>query len=101
MLGFNRIGNMRSFAQKLNQPQRQVSSSFARSRATLEAGHPANPLAHLQSTFGNQAVQRRTEAETRIRCKTRCDNQVRIAPPIVHEVLRSSGQPLDAATRAL
>jgi hypothetical protein len=44
-------------------------------------------------------VQRQTEAEKRIQRKTIGDGQPLTAPPIVHEVLRSSGQPLDAATR--
>ena len=50
---------MRTFAQKQNQPQRQVSSNFARSK-----NHPASPLLHLQRT-GSQAAQRvaQTNAE--------------------------------------
>jgi hypothetical protein len=45
-------------------------------------------------------VQRQTGAQKLIQRKTMGDAQVQTAPPIVHEVLRSSGQPLDAATRA-
>lgn len=46
-------------------------------------------------------VQRQTEAEKPIHRKTTGDAQEQTAPPIVQEVLRSSGQPLDAATRTL
>ncbi len=49
---------MRTFAQTQNQPQKQVSSSFARSNtAILGPKRHANPLLHLQRTIGNQAVQ--------------------------------------------
>jgi hypothetical protein len=41
-------------------------------------------------------VQRQTEAEKLIQRKTTGNAQVQTAPPIVHEVLRSPGQPLDA-----
>ena len=44
-------------------------------------------------------VQRQIEAEKLIQRKTIGDGQPQTAPPIVHEVLRSSGQPLDSATR--
>jgi hypothetical protein len=50
---------MRTFAQKQNQPQKPVSSSFARSNtAILGPNHHVNPLLHLQRTIGNRAVQR-------------------------------------------
>jgi hypothetical protein len=57
---------MRTFAQAQNQPQKQLSSSLARSStALLGPDHHANPLLHLQRTLGNQAVQRmlQTHAE--------------------------------------
>jgi hypothetical protein len=57
---------MKTFAQKQNQPQKAVSSSFARSNTgILGPNHHANPLLHLQRTIGNQAVQRplRTSGE--------------------------------------
>jgi hypothetical protein len=57
---------MRTFAQKQNQPQKQVSSSFAPSNTALPGpNHHANPLLHLQRAIGNQAVQRmlQTHAE--------------------------------------
>jgi hypothetical protein len=57
---------MRTFAQEQNQPQKQLSSSLARSNtALLGPNHHANPLLHLQRTLGNQAVQRmlQTHAE--------------------------------------
>lgn len=50
---------MRTFAQKQNQPQKQVSSSFARSSmATSGPIHHKHPILQLQHTIGNQAVQR-------------------------------------------
>lgn len=45
-------------------------------------------------------VQQPIEAKSPVRRKTIGDGQVQTAPSVVHEVLRSSGQPLDAATRA-
>ena len=48
---------MKTFPQKQNQPQKAVSSSFARSNTRiLGLNHHANPL--LQRTISNQAVQR-------------------------------------------
>ena len=50
---------MRTFAQKQDQPQKPVSSSFARSNtAIVGPNHHVNPLLHVQRTLGNQAVQR-------------------------------------------
>jgi hypothetical protein len=50
---------MRAFIQKQNQPQQWVSSSITRSSTTAPAAsHQAHPILHLQSTIGNQAVQR-------------------------------------------
>jgi hypothetical protein len=57
---------MKTFAQKQNQPQKAVSSTFARSnKGILGPNHQADPLLHLQRTIGNQAVQRpsRTSGE--------------------------------------
>jgi hypothetical protein len=59
---------------------------------TEQVMHMATPLA--------PNVQRQTQAEKLIQRKTTGDAQVQTAPPIAHEVLRSSGQPLDVATRA-
>jgi hypothetical protein len=48
---------VKTFAQKQNQPQKAVSSGFARSHTgILGLNHHANPL--LQRTIGSQAVQR-------------------------------------------
>lgn len=167
---------MKAFAQKQNQPQRQVLSSLTRTNAiTPEPNHYINHILHLQRTMGNLAVQRllRTPAEGHevglistaasrfshdssrisahapavrtietnltvntpgdvheqeadavaeqvlrmatpevppvqrqpkeeklIRRKTAGDAEMQTASPIVHEVLRSSGQPLDPAIRA-
>ena len=57
---------MRTFAQKRNQPQKQVSPSLARSNTTAPGlHHRADLILHLQRTIGNQAVQRmlQTNAE--------------------------------------
>ena len=114
---------MRLFAQRQNQPQKHVSSSAARSNTAIGPTHHANPLPHLQHTMSDQAGQRmlHTHAEkleagslsaaasyfaqdfSRIpiqRKATNASTTVETAPPITHEVLRSSGQPLDPATRA-
>jgi hypothetical protein len=50
---------MRTSAQKQDQPQKPVSSSFARSNtAILGPNHHVNPLLYVQRTLGNQALQR-------------------------------------------
>jgi hypothetical protein len=50
---------MRTFAQKQDQPQKPVSSSFARSNtAILGPNHRVNPLLYVQRTLGNQALRR-------------------------------------------
>jgi hypothetical protein len=57
---------MRAFAQKQNQSQERVSSSFVRlSRATSRPIRHTQPILHSQCTIGNQAVQRlvRTNAQ--------------------------------------
>ena len=55
---------MRTFAQKQNQPQKQLSSSLARSNtATSEPNFQSYPILHLQRTIGNQAVQRLLQAK--------------------------------------
>ena len=46
-------------------------------------------------------VHRQTEGEKSIQRKTTGDAQVQTVPPMVDEVLRSPGQPLDVATRDL
>src|SRR5438270_794733 len=58
--------NMRTFTQKQNQPQKQVSLSLARSNVAAHGrDHRANLALQLQRTIGNQAVQRmlQTNAE--------------------------------------
>src|SRR5262249_36491271 len=57
---------MRTFAQKQNHPQKQVSSGLTQPKtATPRAHHPAHPILELQHAIGNQAVQRmlQTNAE--------------------------------------
>jgi len=50
---------MRTFAQKLNQPQRKQSPNLTRSNTPASAtSHDAHPLLRLQRTIGNQAVLR-------------------------------------------
>ena len=62
------------------------------------------PLVRLQQSIGNQAVDRLVQA--RLKVGAHLDPGITAgpasgnAPPIVHEVLRSPGQPLDAGTRA-
>src|SRR5436305_11830676 len=43
----------------------------------------------------------RAERESALQRKAIARSEPAYAPPIVHDVLRSAGQPLDAATRAL
>jgi hypothetical protein len=87
---------MRTAAERQLQAQRPVSSRPARSRlATPDSHHRRGRDLHSLRASGNQAVQR--ELQTRAE---KADG-VRDAPPVVHEVLRTPGQPLDAETRAL
>ncbi len=102
---------MRTVAQKQNQPQQKsanLTRSNMRSSATPQESHP---LLQLQRSIGNQAVLRllraradRLEAQEHSRLQTKhvgpSDAGPIAAPPIVNEVLASTGQPLDASTRA-
>ena len=56
---------MRVFAETQNRPQKQVSSSFARSKRANGPNYPADFSLHLQRTIGNQALVRmlQTRAE--------------------------------------
>ena len=88
---------MRTFAQKQNQPQERVFPSLARSNAATSGSilDHAHPILHLQRTIGNQAMQRLLRARSG---DLSADNSgVNPAPPIVHEVLASPGQPLSPA----
>lgn len=146
---------MTTFAQKQNQPHKQESSSFARSKPTILRPHhhhhhaeeleveltsttaprfghdfsripihaPAAEMVRAKLTVNTPGdiyeqeadavaehvmrtatpqdpnVQRQTEVENLIQRKTIGDAQGQSAPPIVQEVLHSSGQPLDSSTR--
>lgn len=83
---------MRTFAPRQRPSQKQTSSTAsaeiaARSRSGLHTPSVS------QQTAGNQALRRALG-------KGVGNQAIRGAPPIVHEVLRSPGQPLDADTRA-
>jgi Domain of unknown function (DUF4157) len=118
---------VRSFVQKQNQPQKANSTSLARSHtATPALHHRADLILNLQRTVGNQAVQRMLQTPQLQRacaCGGACpeyqteqpehgherlqtkrvasgDGEQTEVPPIVHEVLRSPGQPIDSTTRA-
>lgn len=93
---------MRTFIQKLKASTRATSAkSTAPSREHIGQSCEVNSILHLQRTIGNQAVQRmlQTDAGT-LEAELTEPSSPRFAPPIVHEVLRSPGQPLDSATRA-
>jgi len=64
-----------------------------------EADTVAEQVMSMATPLASQ-VQRQTAEEKLIQRKIIGDVQVQTAPPIVHEVLRSPGQPLDIATRA-
>jgi hypothetical protein len=56
---------MRTFIQKQNEPQQQSSSDMIRrSGLTHKTSHPTHPILQLQSTIGNQAVQRLLQAKS-------------------------------------
>lgn len=105
---------MRTFAQKQNQPQKPVSSSLARSNTgTSGPQHHTNPLLRVQRTIGNQAVHDcpcgggcpkcQGEYCGHLNLQTKAvhanNSQETEALPAVHEVLRSSGRPLDPVTQ--
>lgn len=80
---------MSTLAKKQNHTQKQKSSCLARSnKATVGADHSEHLLFRLQRTLGNQAIQQVFQSKRTT------------APPIVDAVLRSSGRPLNGATRA-
>ena len=103
---------MQTFAQNQNQPQKPRSTDRARSNA--ETSGPQHPLLHVQRTIGNQAVQACPCGGGCPKCQDahgghknlqaeavrRNNSQETEAPPIAHEVLRSSGAPLDPITQA-
>lgn len=73
-------------------PHQQTPSNRKRRNTSHSAlGHETGTAMHLQRALGNQAVQRLLRARA---------DDVATAPPLVHEVLRTPGEPLDAATRA-
>ena len=85
---------MRTFARKSKTPRLAVPARPAmRGRAHFGQGQETRSLLHLQGTIGNQAVQRLLQAAPLAL------HPPAAAPPIVHEVIRSPGQPLDPAAR--
>ena len=120
---------MHTFAQKPKATQQATSArSTISGQGHFGQSPEARSILHLQRTIGNQAVQQmlQTDAQKLQRacpcgggcpkCQTEqpgrehesfqtkrvqaSDTGQIAAPPIVHEVLRSPGQPLDPATRA-
>ena len=111
---------MRTFSQEPKANQQTTSAkSTTPSRAHFGQSPEVNSILHLQRTIGNQAVQRMLQTsseelkagstgtasppgqkhERRKRLQPSNLGQIAV-PPIVHEVLASPGQPLDAETRA-
>lgn len=113
---------MRTFARKAKAPQQPTPAVLGRDHP--RQGPSPAPILHLQRTIGNHAVQRmlRTAAheheheadrvaETVMRAPAPQVQRASLgrsggggagqiaAPPIVHDVLRSPGQPIDRAAR--
>ena len=87
---------MKVHAQK--QLQQQTSPGIAKSNAKPIAASPAvHPMLRLQRTMGNQAVRRLIQMQTKGAQANACAETA--MPPVVHEALHSSGQPMDAGTR--
>ena len=89
---------MRTLAEKPKASQQAASPQAALwTRSSLEHNHAVNSILRLKRTIGSQASQMVQRA-----CVSRgtCSAEQAAAPPIVHEVLQSPGQPLDPATRA-
>lgn len=96
---------MRQFAAKQNQPQKTDSVHLARPRsATLErkqaADHGPSLAATVPFVRAPQSAPVEIERGPALQRGAAPQAAPTTVPPIVHEVLRSSGQPLDAATRA-
>lgn len=97
---------MRTFAEKPKKSERTNSAKpTIASRAHFGQGRDQNPILTLQRTIGNQAVMRMlknmgNDKGDATADETAHDASLSAAPPIVHEVLNSSGQPLEAQTRA-
>ena len=94
---------MRTFAQKPVASATSAAASNARAIVTrISAQSDSSPVAsHFAHDFSLLPVHSlAAETETLLQRQTCGDANVSSAPPIAHEVLRSSGQPLDAETRA-
>lgn len=94
---------MRTFAQKQNQPQQSVSSSLARPNMAIQTRLTINkPGDEYEQEADRISEQVMRMPEPPLQAKdAKASGDVRTsAPSIVHDVLRSPGQPLDAKTRA-
>ena len=105
---------MRKFEQKQNQLRQKSSDHRTKSNALPRAAHQEiHPVLKLQRTIGNQAVLRllraksggleassHAEHSSSSNAQSETSTSNRTAPSIVHKVLSSPGEPLDAATRA-
>ena len=79
------------------QEERQAITSFPPA-----SGHFQRQRAYGQHTsVGGECEERKQKPEGTLQRAAISSSSVRDVPSIVHDVLRSSGQPLDAATRAL
>ncbi len=92
---------MGAFRRARNQSPQRTSTTAAplptRARSTNGS---ASPILDLQRTIGNQAVSRLLQPDSARGHGTASGQGHAAAPPIVHEILRTPGQPLDPATRA-
>jgi hypothetical protein len=96
---------MRTFAEEPKATQQTTSTKSTMSgRAHFGQSRKLNSMLQLQRTIGNQAVLRLRQTnseEPKTETKHVESNGLghTAVPPIVHQVLRSPGRPLDAATR--
>ena len=64
------------------------------------SGHLQRKCACGQHAGGGECAECRKKSEVTLQRRAVSSGEAETVPPIVHDVLRSSGQPLDAATRA-
>lgn len=95
---------MHTFEQKQKKTQQTKSVNTMPHRQVFSGqNHAVSFILHLQRTIGNQAVQQLLQSnaeELQTKPIRAGDNNGYVAPSIVHNVLNSTGQPLDAETLA-
>jgi Domain of unknown function (DUF4157) len=83
-----------------NDPLESEADAMAAGVMSMGATHSAAPVLRRKCSCGGEKCDKCKEEEGKVQRKATAPVTPVEAPPIVHETLRSSGQPLDASTRA-